>query len=102
MPLCRLGTYSQSHYGVAPGSVISTRGSIVTVPLFDTSVWPPPNPPFVTVVGFLQLFVNYTGPGTNDMNATILNVIGWGNNPTAGSAISGGGASAIPVRLIHN
>ena len=36
------------------------------------------------------------------MNATILNVVGCGSNLTAGSAISGGGASAIPVRLIHN
>ena len=94
------GTYSQSHYGVASGSVISTSGSIITVPLFDTSAWPPPNPPQVTIVGFLQLFVNYTGPGNTDMNATILNVIGCNSLP-ASSAISGGGASAIPVRLIH-
>jgi hypothetical protein len=31
-----------------------------------------------------------------------LNVIGCGSSLTAGSAIAGGGASAIPVRLIHN
>jgi Putative Flp pilus-assembly TadE/G-like len=97
------GTYSQSRYGVGPVSPISTSDSIITVPLFDASVWPPPNPPQVTIVGFLQLFVNYVGRrGATDMNATILNVVGCGSTPTAGSAISGGGASAIPVRLIHN
>jgi Putative Flp pilus-assembly TadE/G-like len=100
------GTYSQSHYGVAQGSVISTSGSIITVPLFDPSTWSPVNPQ-VTIVGFLQLFVNYAGPTpttapNGDMNATILNVIGCGNSLGASSAISGGGASAIPVRLIHN
>jgi hypothetical protein len=96
------GTYSSEPLGVAQGSVISTSGSIITVPLFDTSVWPPSSPPHVTIVGFLQLFVNYVGPGSTDMNATILNVIGSGSNLTTTSAFSGGGASAIPVRLIPN
>jgi Putative Flp pilus-assembly TadE/G-like len=104
------GTYSQTHYGVGQGSVISTSGSIITVPLFDPSSWSAGNPQ-VTVVGFLQLFVNYAGPTltgppaivalNGDMNATILNVVGCGNSLGA-TAISGGGASAIPVRLIHN
>jgi hypothetical protein len=100
------GTYSQSHYGVGPGSAISTSDSIITVPLFDPASWSAANQN-VTIVGFLQLFVNYVGPTpgiapNGDMNATILNVIGCGNNLAASSAISGGGASPIPVRLIHN
>jgi len=97
------GSYSQSRYGVAPGSVIGTSDSIIIVPLFDNSgnQLPPNNQ--VTIVGFLQLFVNYVGgPGQGDMNATILNVVGCGSSPNPGSPISGGGASAIPVRLIHN
>jgi hypothetical protein len=105
------GDFTQRRYGVAQGSVTGTSDSIITVPLFDASVWPPPNPPQVNIVGFLQLFVNYAGPTllppplnapNGDMNATILNVIGCGSSPAASSAISGGGASAIPVRLIHN
>ncbi len=96
------GTYSQSRYSVAPGSLISTSDSIITVPLFDASMWPPSSPPQVTIVGFLQLFVKSVGPGAKDMNATIMNVIGCGNSLGATAAISGGGASAIPVRLIHN
>jgi len=98
------GDFSVRRYGVAQGSIMSTSDSIITVPLFDPASWSGANQN-VNIVGFLQLFVNYAGPtpGTNgDMNATILNVIGCGNSPAASSAISGGGASAIPVRLIHN
>jgi len=98
------GSYDQSRYNVAPGSVMSTSDSIITVPLFDASpsAWTPATHQ-VTIVGFLQLFVNYAGgPGSADMNATILNVVGCGQSLTSGAAISGGGASAIPVRLIHN
>jgi hypothetical protein len=105
------GSYSQGRYNVAPGSVMSTSDSIVTVPLFEVpNTWPPAGQQ-VTIVGFLQLFVNYVpaapvgGPGQPqppDMNATILNVVGCGSTLAPGSAISGGGASAIPVRLIHN
>jgi hypothetical protein len=97
------GPYSQSRYGVAPQSLMSTSDSIITVPLFDVpTTWPPPGQQ-VTIVGFLQLFVTSAGPpGANDMNATILNVIGCGSATTAGPAVSGGGVSAIPVRLIHN
>jgi len=97
------GSYSQGRYNVAPASLISTSDSIITVPLFDASptVWNPSNHQ-VTIVGFLQLFVNYVGgPGQTDLNATILNVVGCGSNLAPGSAVSGGGASAIPVRLIH-
>jgi hypothetical protein len=96
------GPFSQARYNVAPGSLIATSDSIVTVPLFDVpSTWPPAGQQ-VNIVGFLQLFVISTGPGQKDMNAYILNVIGCGSTLTAGSTISGGGASAIPVRLIHN
>ena len=101
------GPYSQARYNVAPGSLISTSDSIITVPLFDLTKWNGTQQ--VTIVGFLQLFVNDVGasgpgpgPGQPDMSATILNVIGCGQSLTSGAAISGGGASAIPVRLIDN
>ena len=103
------GSYSQSRYNVAPGSLISTSDSIITVPLFDLNSLNQ-GTQTVTVVGFLQLFVKDVGkkpqppnPGPPpDMNAYILNIIGCGHSLTTGSAISGGGASSIPVRLIHN
>ncbi len=104
------GTYDQGRYNISRESMISTSDSIITVPLFDVPAWPPANNR-VTIVGFLQLFVNYVGPTpvgapnpapNGDMNATILNVIGCGIPPTSSTAVSGGGVSAIPVRLIHN
>jgi hypothetical protein len=99
------GPYSQAQYGVALGSVISTSSSVIMVPLFDNRGPLLPNQQ-VTIVGFLQLFVKSSGvplgPNAPDMDAIILNVIGCGSTLGATSAISGGGASAIPVRLIHN
>jgi hypothetical protein len=102
------GTFSQARYSIQPGSLASTSDSIITVPLFDNRVLPPPQQ--LTVVGFLQLFVNYTGPGVPSVAGSgqqgafdtyILNVIGCGS-AGPGPAVSGGGASPIPVRLIHN
>jgi hypothetical protein len=96
------GSYSQARYNVAPGSLISTSDSIITFPLFDLTKWNPGSQQ-VTIVGFLQLFVtDIGGAGQADMSGAILNVIGCGQSVTGGSAISGGGVSAIPVRLIHN
>jgi hypothetical protein len=100
------GTFSQARYAVQPSSLMSTSDSIITVPIFDNRVLPLPSTQ-VTIVGFLQLFVNYNGPsgsaglGPAGFDTYILNVIGCGN---AGGtpAISGGGASPIPVRLVHN
>jgi hypothetical protein len=98
------GSFSQSRYGITAGSQMSTSDSIITVPLFDNATFNP-NVQQVKIVGFLQLFVNYMGPGggagPGDVNAYILNVSGCGTN-SGTTVASGGGASAIPVRLIHN
>ena len=54
------GSYSQARYNIAPGSLISTSDSIITVPLFDASNWSASSQQ-VNIVGFLQLFVNSVG-----------------------------------------
>jgi Flp pilus assembly protein TadG len=80
--------------------VITTSNSIVTLPIYDNGVGaalaPPPTPP-VTIVGFLQVFINSVDP-TGNINVTVLNVAGCSNtaagNPTAS------GTSPVPVRLI--
>ena len=55
------------------------------------------------VIGFLQAFVEPLTPATpSNVTIDILNVVGCGNSPGAGAPVSGGGYSAIPVRLIHN
>jgi hypothetical protein len=98
-PLIQAGDVSHSRYGVPIGTFIGTSDSVITVPLFNHDPSRPMTPT-VTIVGFLQLFVNYVGP-TGDVNAYILNVSGCGNN-ASGPVVSGGGVSPIPVRLIHN
>jgi hypothetical protein len=101
------GTFSQSRYSIQSGSLVSTSDSIITVPLFDNRVLPLPANGQVTIVGFLQLFVNYAGRGggagaqQGNLDTYILNVVGCGS-AGPGPAVSGGGASPIPVRLIHN
>jgi hypothetical protein len=78
--------------------------SLVTVPVFDSGTWPPPNP--VQIVGFVQLFLNpdgdatpTTGPNLGHMKATFINMAGCGTGPT-GQPILGNGASPVAVRLI--
>lgn len=98
------GTFSQSRYGVSSGAIVGTSDSIITVPLFDSSsAFPQPPDTQLTIVGFLTLFVNDVEGSSGDFDATIMNVTGCGNSPnTSAPPISGGGVSAIPVRLIHN
>lgn len=92
------GTYTQTALGVGATTYLSTSDSIITVPLINPNLTGSNQ---VTVVGFLQIFVNATNapPNTPDLSGVVLNVIGCGNAATAG-AISGGGVSPVPVRLI--
>ena len=82
----------------------------MTIPIFDSSAALPAFSSPVTIVGFLQAFVNWVGgPTNNDVNITVLNVIGCSNTPNGNTPISGGNGSpgagtgsnyTIPVRLI--
>jgi Putative Flp pilus-assembly TadE/G-like len=97
------GTFSQTRYNIAGNAVMDTSDSIITVPLFQVPATMPANSQ-LRIVGFLQLFVNYVKPPGSrqpDMDAYIVNVIGCGNSAASGSAVSGGGVSPIPVRLVH-
>ena len=94
---------SANPLGVSSGSVITSSNSIVSFPVYDSA---PPAPPIngsgtssVTIIGFLQVFINSVNTGNNSVNVTVLNVAGCGNgtNPT-GAAVSG--TSPVPVRLI--
>jgi Flp pilus assembly protein TadG len=90
--------------GLSSDSVITSSNSIVSFPIYDSA---PPAPPIngsgtssVTIVGFLQVFINSVDTGNNSVNVTVLNVAGCGNgtNPTSSTAVSG--TSPVPVRLI--
>jgi Flp pilus assembly protein TadG len=85
---------------------ISRSDSIVSVPIYQSL--PAGNPNLCpggactgtgTVVAFLQLGIQAVGP-PGQIKGVIMNVSGC--NPAAGgTAVSGGGVSPIPVRLIH-
>jgi hypothetical protein len=95
------GSFSQSRYGVSSGAILGTSDSVITVPLFDGASALPDNHQ-LTIVGFLTLFVKNISGNSGDFTATIMNVTGCGNSPSSAAPVSGGGVSAIPVRLIHN
>jgi len=96
------GSFSQTRYGLSSGAIMGTSDSIITVPLFDNSGASLLDNHQLTIVGFLTLFVSNIGGTSGDFEATIMNVTGCGNSPSSAPPVSGGGVSAIPVRLIHN
>jgi len=85
----------------AAGKDVMVSSSLVTVPVFDTASFAPPSNT-VTIIGFVQLFLNPDGtptPATGNVNATVINMAGCGTGPT-GQPILGNGASPVAVRLI--
>jgi hypothetical protein len=91
------------------GNFVTTSSSIVTIPIIDNT---PANfqvgsPYGVTVVGFLQAFINEVHGGSpahqGDINVTVLNIAGCSNSSTNSGVtpvVGGAGTSPIPVRLI--
>jgi hypothetical protein len=85
----------------AGGTAVTSSTSIVSLPIYDSSV------PLtftgtqakVTIVGFLQVFINNVANG--NPNVTVLNVAGCGNGTT--NTVSPQplyGTSPVPIRLI--
>jgi hypothetical protein len=95
--------------GPQTGHLVVTSSSIVTIPIIDTSM-PintfPSAPGAVTVVGFMQAFINQVNPGPSppdpgSINITVLNISGCSNSANGASPVVGGsGSSPVPVRLI--
>ncbi len=84
---------------LASGSPITSSSSIVTVPVYDSgnTINSSGTSP-VTIVGFLQVFINYVDSYGN-VQVTVLNVSGCGNGTnTPGTAVAG--SSPVPIRLI--
>jgi hypothetical protein len=77
----------------------------VSIPIFDSSIDSTINatssssvPIPVTIVGFLQVFINDVDQYGN-LNVVVLNVAGCGNGASApANAVTG--SSPVPVRLI--
>jgi Flp pilus assembly protein TadG len=84
---------------VQVGDRILTSDSVVSIPLYDDTqiVGPPPSGSSVTIIGYLQVFINSVD-NLGTMTVTVLNVSGCGN-AASGTAIQGA-ATSVPVRLI--
>ncbi|MGA9978123.1 MAG: pilus assembly protein TadG-related protein [Candidatus Sulfotelmatobacter sp.] len=82
------------------GNVITSSNSVVTVPIYDNTNDPisPNGTSPVTIVGFLQVFINGVD-GNGNVSVTVLNVSGCGNGSNATSAAVSG-SSPVPVRLV--
>ncbi|MCL5671486.1 MAG: pilus assembly protein TadG-related protein [Acidobacteria bacterium] len=98
---------SNNPYGYS--GALSSSDSIVTLPMYDGTTLCPggscPSQATVTVNGYLQLFIIGTDQLGN-VNAYVMNVIPCpGSAASSGSggtpAVSSGGSSPVPVRLIH-
>ena len=85
---------------VTAGDVISSSRSVVTLPIYDQTLYPGAPPPnTVKVIGFAQAFVEQVS-ATGQPTIRILNVSGCGPGLT-GTAVGDDQASSVPVRLIH-
>jgi hypothetical protein len=100
-PFQILAGSSTSLTGLAgnPGKPISSSNSIVSLPIYDdravTSI-KPSGTTNVTIVGFLQVFINSVDQWGN-VDVTVLNVAGCGSG-SPGSPVTG--SSPVPIRLI--
>jgi Putative Flp pilus-assembly TadE/G-like len=92
---------------IAPtNQLITTSNSIITVPVYDDRMGTRTRVPFsttttsptITIEGFLQLFVNSVDPSNGNMNVTVMNVAGCGDN--ASTTAKAFGSSPVPIRLI--
>ena len=89
---------------VITNALITSSNSIVTVPIYDDTQGTANPVPFtvdqppVTIVGFLQVFINGLDASGN-INVTVLNVAGCSNTATA-STPTASGSSPVPIRLI--
>jgi hypothetical protein len=85
--------------GIAKNSQITSSPSIVSLPIYDnrTSLTAFGTTP-VTVIGFLQVFINSVDSGTGNINVTVMNIAGCGNGSTTPPVALG--TSPVPVRLI--
>jgi hypothetical protein len=83
--------------GVSSGTIITSSTSIVSLPIYDSSISlvVVGNQANVTIVGFLQVFINFVDKYGN-VYVTVMNVTGCANDP--GTVLTG--TSPVPVRLI--
>lgn len=85
----------------AVGKDVLVSDSLVTIPVINTNAGVTPGTT-VTVIGFLQVFLNPTGGVMTppQIPVTVVNMAGCGTGATGTPPILGNGASPVTVRLI--
>jgi Flp pilus assembly protein TadG len=81
---------------VSNNGIVTTSSSIATIPIYDGNALGSGNQPYVTIVGFLQVFIQYLN-GNGYPVVYVLNVSGCSNNATNSPVL---GTSPVPIRLI--
>jgi len=87
---------------IPSGTQITSSNQIVALPIYDDGValnFGGTNRAEVTIVGFLQVFVNQVN-ADGSIQVTVLNVAGCGNGSGTAPNPSVNGSSPVPVRLI--
>ena len=85
---------------VITSGVVTSSTSIATVPIYDsTRPLQLTNNHTITIVGFLQVFINQANSNNGSLNVTVLNVAGCSNAAT-NPPIPASGTSPVPIRLI--
>jgi hypothetical protein len=91
---------NQNPVASAVGKDVMVSDSLVTIPVYNSTASAPPQT--VTVIGFLQVFLNPTGgimTGAPKIPATVINMVGCGTGAT-GQPVLGNGSSPVAVRLV--
>ncbi len=84
---------------VAAGDIVTVSNSIVTLPIANFGGVPMVGTqPSVTIVGFLQVFINQINPDEG-LSVSVLNIAGCGNGSAPGTPTAAG-TSPVPIRLI--
>src|ERR1700722_17748725 len=84
---------------VITSGFVTSSASIATVPIYDSTLpLQSTNSPTITIVGFLQVFINQAN-SNGSLNVTVLNVAGC-SNPATNPPIPASGTSPVPIRLI--
>jgi len=83
---------------VSANQPITASNSLVTLPIYDDSGGAlAGTQPAITIVGFLQVFIDNVDPSGN-LNVHVVNIAGCGN--AASTTLSAPGSSPVPIRLI--
>jgi hypothetical protein len=89
---------SANPLAVGSSTNISSSTSIVSLPIYDSTTALAVPTQQVTIIGFLQVFINYINTD-GSLNVTVLNVAGCSDQATSTSPFVTG-SSPVPVRLI--